>query len=331
MASSINTVVNSTTAYGATASQLTNEVKAVYSRDIMFKAMPLMHYFQFAAVKNELQTQPGLTINMLTYDDLARGTQLTEGTEMETTALTSSAKSITIAEHGKAVAVTELALRSTFTDTMDGIVKALSRNIALTMDCDLRDVACTGGAGTSTIYGRASASTPKVSAIGSVTDAHIFSTAVVNDGAEVLMTNNVPMINGQYFVCVAHPHQIRSLRDDAAWVNVQDYATPDNMLSHEVGKINNVRFLETTLQLNGAVASTDPAYSAALHGTGASAIDLYKAVMFGEDYYGIAIGLPVEMRDDPPKDLGRMHKVGWYSIYGTGVLNPTHGVLIVTA
>lgn len=331
MASKINTAVNTTTAYSATSAQLSDEIKAVYSKEIMFSALPIMPFYQFATVKNELAEQAGMTISMLTYADLSRGAALTEGTEMETDALSSSMKSITVAEHGKAVAVTELALQATFTDTMAGIVKALSRNVALTIDCDLRDVAMAGGAGTSTIFGRATSATPKVSAIGDVTAAHVFSIASTNDAVELLQTNNVPKIQGSYYVAIVHPHQIRSLRDDSAWINVANYAQPDTMLTNEVGRINDVRFIETSSQLNGEVATTDIAYSAALDGTGSGAINLYKAVVMGEDYYGLAVGLPVEMRDDPAKDLGRMHKVGWYSIYGSAVINPKHAVLVITA
>ena len=206
----INTILNSTTAYGGQASQLTNHLRAVYSQDIYFNALPMMYFLQFASQKTELGTQPGLTIQMMTYADLKRGSALTEGTPMGTQALGATMKSITVGEHGNAVSVTELALQASFTNLMDDIIKMLSRNVALTIDCDIRDVAMAGatvnGVSTPNIYGRANNSTPKVNSKGDVTTAHILSVAVVQDAVELLATANCPKINNSYYVAIVHPY-----------------------------------------------------------------------------------------------------------------------------
>ena len=55
---------------GGTLVKLDNLTRVVYSREIEFKALPVMRFFQFATVKTELGTTPGLTIQMLTYDNL---------------------------------------------------------------------------------------------------------------------------------------------------------------------------------------------------------------------------------------------------------------------
>ena len=47
-------------------------VRLVYSREIEFKALPLMRFSQFATQKTELGVEPGLTISMLTYDNLSQ-------------------------------------------------------------------------------------------------------------------------------------------------------------------------------------------------------------------------------------------------------------------
>ena len=44
--------------------------RVVYSKEIEFKALPNMRFSQFAAQKTELGVEPGLTISMLTYDNL---------------------------------------------------------------------------------------------------------------------------------------------------------------------------------------------------------------------------------------------------------------------
>ena len=77
--------------------------RLVYSREIEFKALPVMRFSQFATQKTELGVEPGLTISMLTYDNLKLGGALQEMQNMSTQALSGSVKQITVQEHGNAV------------------------------------------------------------------------------------------------------------------------------------------------------------------------------------------------------------------------------------
>ena len=80
---------------------------------------------------------------------------------------------------------------------------------------------------------------------------------------------------------------------------------------------------------NGAVGEDDPAYKADL--VSSDDTKVYQAVLFGEDYYAYAVGLPVELRDNGVTDFGREHGLAWYAIWGTGLLHPERGVVIETA
>lgn len=84
---------------------------------------------------------------------------------------------------------------------------------------------------------------------------------------------------------------------------------------------------------NGAAPENDviAGYNADLKGSGKDRIDVYRAVLFGEDYYALAVALPPEIRTDTPQDFQRELKLGWYGIWGSKSLNPTHGVIIETA
>ena len=82
---------------------------------------------------------------------------------------------------------------------------------------------------------------------------------------------------------------------------------------------------------NGAAAESDLGYEADLKGAGKSSANVYQAVIFGEDYYALAESLPPEIRTDDTEDFGREVKIAWYGIWGTAVLNPTHGVVIESA
>lgn len=326
--SQINTVTQptGTNLAGGEAVKLDDHVRVVYSKEIEFKAMPVMRFVQFAKVKTELGTQPGLTIQMMTYNNLKKGGALSEGVRMQTQSLSSTMKSITVGERGNAISVSELALKASFTDIMADATTLLSRDIALTLDVELRDTALTAP---NVIYGRASASAPKIANRLAITSENGMSVATIKDAVEILATNNTPKFEGAYYICFVHPHQSRVLRDDPAWIEASKYGNPEQLFTGEIGRIDDVRFIETTLMCNGAVGTDDPAYKEELVSTDDTKV--YQSVLFGEDYYAYAIGLPVELRDNGVTDFGREHGLAWYAIWGTGLLHPTRGVVIETA
>ena len=47
---------------------------------------------------------------------------------------------------------------------------------------------------------------------------------------------------------------------------------------------------------------------------------VYEAIMLGDNAFGHAISLPVELRDGGVLDFGREHALAWYSIWGWGVI-----------
>lgn len=333
-ADEMNTVVNNGSTPltgGATPVLLQDHVRIVYSKEIEFKALPIMKFAQFAKVKTELGTQPGLEIQMMTYNNLKLGGKLTEGVHMKTQSLSSTMKGIKVGERGNAVSVSELALKTSFTDIMADATALLGRDMAMVLDCELRDTALTGTI--NVIYGRKDASAPKIASRDKITLANGLSVATIKDGVEILATNNTPKVNGDYYICMVHPHQSRVLRDDPAWINASQYGAPEQIFLGEIGRIDDVRFIETTLMCNGSCAVDDFAFKADLkHGaSGAPAdVDVYQALLFGEAFYAYAVALPVELRDNGVTDFGREHALGWYAIWGAGILNPERAVRIET-
>lgn len=293
-------------------------VRMVYSREIEFKALPIMRFSQFATQKTELGVEPGLTISMLTYDNLKLGGALKEMQNMSTQALSGSMKQITVQEHGNAVSNSELLIQSSFDDIMATTTALLGRDYALVMDCELRDVALSG---TNIVYGGGKESREALTAEDKL------KVATIKDAIEILATNNAPKYQNLYWICFVHPHQSRDLRDDTAWINASNYGAPEQLFTGEIGRIDDTRFIETTLMCNGKASTNDPAYKADLAGEVAK----YQAVIFGDQYYGIAWSLPVELRDNGVEDFGRKRSLAWYAIWGTGLLHNDYGVVIETA
>lgn len=299
-------------------------IQTIWSKEILFQSMPILRFEQFAVKKTELGVQPGLTINFMRYNNLGAANQLVEGVRMQTNALSASQYSITVAEHGYAVAVSELLLNASFDDVMASASRLLGRNMALYLDGSARDTILTA---TSKMFGY----TPATGAItpqspyddgtraanrAALAGTHWLSTAGVKDAVETLATKNVPRL-GETYVAFVHPHQSRRLRDDPEWIEVTKYAAPGNFMLGEIGRINDVVFIETTQVTK-------------LAGAGGSSSDVYQAIFLGDNAFGHAISLPVELRDGGILDFGREHALAWYAIWGFGLITDNAVVILET-
>jgi N4-gp56 family major capsid protein len=304
----------SPTNYSGANSTLGAAIQTIWSKEILFQSMPILRFEQFAVKKTELGVQPGLTINFMRYNNLGAASQLVEGVRMQTNALSASQFSITVAEHGYAVAVSELLLNASFDDVMASASRLLGRNMALYLDQSARDTLlqasskiwgynkyATVGAQTGMgVYSSGTAGTSTDSLDGTF---H-FTSALVKDAVETLATKNVPRL-GETYVCFIHPHQSRKLRDDPEFIEVTKYAAPGNFMLGEIGRLNDVVFIETT-QIKQV--------------TNASSKTVYQSVFLGDNAFGHAISLPVELRDGGILDFGREHALAWYAIWGLGLI-----------
>jgi N4-gp56 family major capsid protein len=138
------------TAYSGANSQLTQAIQTIWSKEILFQSMPILRFEQFAVKKTELGVAPGLQINFMRYNNLGFASSLVEGVRMSTNALTAQQFSITVAEHGYAIAVSELLLNASFDDVMASASRLLGRNMALYLDGQARDTLM---AASSVLYG----------------------------------------------------------------------------------------------------------------------------------------------------------------------------------
>lgn len=317
-------LAGSPSAYSGANSQLTPAVQELWSKEILFMAMPTLRFEQFAVKKTELGVQPGLTIHFMRYNNLPAASQLVEGVRMEPVSLTASQFDISVAEQGFAVAVTELLLNASFDDVMASAARLLGRNMALYLDGSARD---TLRQASSLIYGYnkpalASAvrtplspydhGVPAANNAALSAGNYAMTAAVTKDIAETLATKNVPRL-GDSYVGFVHPHQSRQLRDDPEWIEVTKYAAPGNFMLGEIGRINDIVFIETT-QVWNDLATNLPS------GPGSGSALYYDAIFVGDNAFGHAISLPVELRDAGILDYGREHGLAWYSIWGLGLI-----------
>jgi N4-gp56 family major capsid protein len=315
----------SPTAYAGASSQLGAAIQTIWSKEILFQAMPILRMEAFAVKKTELGVQPGLTINFMRYSNLPVGDQqLTEGVRMDTNSLTAWQFSITVAEHGYAIAVSELLLNASFDDVMASASRLLGRNMAQYLDNSARDTMLQGSSviygyqppanGVNEPYGIYNPGTRAANRAG-LTGSFFFTPPVVKDAVETLASKNIPRL-GETYVCFVHPHQSRRLRDTPEFIEVTKYASPGNFLLGEIGRLNDVVFIETTQvkQIAGGGGS-DP---------------VWQSIFIGDNAFGHAISLPVELRDGGVLDFGREHALSWYSIWGLGLITDNAVVVAET-
>jgi N4-gp56 family major capsid protein len=334
-----------TTGYSSDAT-LSPAIQTIWSKEILFQAMPVLRFEQFAVKKTELGVMPGLTVNFMRYNNLGvddtNGAVLTEGVRMEPSALSASQIQITVKEQGKSVAVTELLLNASFDDVMASSSRLLGRHMAQSMDVQARNtlyaagVPFGGGAAVapSVVFGRktngstrGSIAPYEYSAAGSASAPGYLSPATIKDAVEILAGQNIPRL-GDTYVCFVHPSQSRALRDWPEFIEVTKYAAPGNFMLGEIGRLYDVVFIETTQVLKGGTNIVDLAPGT--NGYQDPTATSYSAIMIGDNAFGQAIALPVELRDGGVIDFGREHGLAWYAIWGFGVITAESRVILNT-
>jgi N4-gp56 family major capsid protein len=333
----------SPTGYSGANSQLSPAIQVIWSKEILFQAMPILRFEQFAVKKTELGVQPGLTINFMRYNNLPDASQLVEGVRMQTVALTSTQYQITVAEQGFGVAVTELLLNASFDDVMASASRLLGRNMAKYLDGSARDTLRLNAS--SVIYGytiptstRSQISpydpgTPSTSRAAMTAQAnsssYYFSVNAAKDAVETLASKNVPRL-GETYVSFIDPHQSRRLRDNPEFIEVTKYAAPGNFMLGEIGRLNDVVYIETTqvAQIFSDTVITNGVVTTAGGAAGQGVV--HQAIFIGDNAFGHAISLPVELRDGGILDFGREHALAWYAIWGFGLITDQAVVICET-
>lgn len=324
-------VLNTAAAQGATFHNVLGAVRDVYSAEIYLSALPVMKFEQFTTKKSELGIQPGLTIQLPKFSNIKRGGRLREGKRIPIQPMNQTQQPIRVVEYGNGIGFSELLLQSSFYDQMAAASLLLGRDMSVVLDTELRDV----------IMGAPNVIFPNGKAARTdLVTADVFDTVLIKDGVETLEANNAPKWGNDHWICFAHPHQGRKLRDDTNWVNAAMYSGLGQVYTGEMGRYEDTRFIVSTILPNGRNSAIDPltgdpediGFDETLElGFAGNLVTIYRAVMFGEYSLGHAVALPVELRDNNNQDFGREHGLAWYSIFGQSVLEAKNVVVMETA
>lgn len=122
--------------------------------------------------------------------------------------------------------------------------------------------------------------------------------------ATMLKRHNAPKIDGSY-IAIIHPDVAMDLMTEKDWIDVQKYKNPENIYNGEIGKLYNVRFIESTEALCRRV--------------GAGGVGVYSTLFLGKDAYHVidVAGAGVEIIVKPAGSAGtadplnQRSTVGW--------------------
>jgi len=310
---------------------LPNGFLDVFAQEVLFAAQPALYFESIAVKRTELMTTPGSVIKFLKYSPLSGSPTIAETAATTTKSLSTSTVSITVSEQIQSVRMSEMAIKTSILNIMGDTAQQLGRHYAkYGRDALIRNALL---AGTNVLYSqKGGAATSRANLVTGST----FDLNLIRDAAETLATNKAPKFNGDAYVCFVHPAQGRDLRADAAWINVADYAAPSNMLNGEIGRIEDVRFVQTTMVTKIKI-NTQDIWADGEDTTDNTAIaanaatDVYQSIIVGDYAVGIADALPVEMRDNGVEDHGRFHSLAYYGIWGAGIIESGHSVILETA
>lgn len=248
---------------------LSNEMKTFYSDYLIDLAEPLLVHDQFGQ-KQPIPKNGGKTIEFRKYSPLAKAlTPLTEGVTPNGQKLTMSVITATVDQYGGYVTLSDVLLLTAIDNNMLQATELLASQAGRTLDTITREVL---QGGTNVMYVNGKAARASLAYTDEDTNDNMtFDT--IRKAVRALKVQNTPRINGSY-VAIVHPDVAYDIMSDPKWVNVKTYSDPSGMYEGEIGKIEGVRFVETT----EAKVYKD---------AGASSRDVYGTLILGANAYGV--------------------------------------------
>ena len=249
---------------------LSKEMKTFYSDYLIDMAEPNLVHDQFGQ-KHPIPKNGGKIIEFRKYDSLPKAlTPLTEGVTPNGQKLSMSVITSNVQQYGGYIELSDILLLTAIDNNLVQATKLLGSQAGRTLDTITREV-LNGGSNVQYAEGQVNARNALVG--GQDSGNHYLTVDAVRRAVRFLKVMNAPKINGNY-VGIIHPDVSYDLMSDPKWVNVKTYSDPDGIYEGEIGKIEGVRFVETS-------------EAKVFEGAGASGVDVYSTLILGADAYGV--------------------------------------------
>ncbi len=230
-------------AYGA-GEGLSEEMKTYYADYLIDNAEPTLVHDRFAQ-KHKIPTGGGKTVEFRKYDPLPKLTEpIREGITPDGQNLSMETVSATVSQYGGYVELTDLLLLTAVDNNLCMAAKLLGSQAGRTLDTISREVLV---GGSNVQYAEDSVSARYLLSGGEADreNNHYLSVDCIRRAARFLKNQNAEKINGSY-IAIVHPDCAYDLMGDPNWKTPNQYADGTNIFEGEIGKIEGVRFIEST-------------------------------------------------------------------------------------
>lgn len=277
------------------------EMKTFYDKTLIDLAEPKLVHDQFADKRN-IPENGGKTVEFRKYDSLEKATApLEEGVTPRGKKLNVTNILATVDQYGDYVTISDVLKLTAIDNNVVQALKILGAQAGRTLDSITRDVMA---GGTNVIYVGGGTSRKTLTASDTLKPIYFM------QAAAQLQAMNAPVIEDGY-VAIIHPYAAFDLMTSPEWIDVHKYADPEAIFKGEIGKIGNVRFVQSTeAKIWKSTEDNCPDASTAVFGT----------IVLGQNAYATTeiegggletIIKPLGAGDDP---LNQRATVGWKAI-----------------
>lgn len=336
------------TATQSTTTTLTRTIKSFYDRLLLEVLDPSTKFYQFAT-KKPLPKGEGTSVYWNRPVRLSLGQKLTEGSRPSANALSTNRVSGLIEQMGGYVVATDLVQLTSITDVMKMATERLAQQAAETIDRYIveaivihNDLPATGG-GSALNAVKVSGSRIDISASkyliasagGTPEGLCVIAVSDVREMVGELRSLNARTVDGQNYVAIVHPRVAQDLMADSTWMNFHQYTTPEFLYRGEIGRVQGVRFVESTLAPITRGCSNGLAISEATAGQEGKSAFGYGTIFFGKDFYGATeldggvqtFTVTGATKEDP---LDQADTFGWKASFTAAILDTSAGLTLWT-
>ena len=223
---------------------LSPEMKTYYSDYLIDNAEPALVYDRFAQKVN-IPKNNGKTIQFRRYNPLPTlNTAIAEGITPTGQRIDMNTVYATVSQYGGYVEFSDFLLMSAIDNNLCMATKLLGAQAGRTLDAITREVVC-GGTNVQYADGQVSARHLLCGNQEDPKDNCYLTVSAVRRAVRFLKNQNAEKIDGAY-IAIIHPDVAYDLMNDPNWKLPHQYATPENIYEGEIGKIEGVRFIEST-------------------------------------------------------------------------------------
>lgn len=252
-----------------TTETLSNDMRVYYSDYLIDMAEPKLVHDQFGQ-KCPIPKGNGKTIQFRKYDPLPKmTTPLTEGVTPNGQKLDMGVVNSEVHQYGGFIELSDILMLTAIDNNLVQATKLLGGQAGRTLDTITREVL---SGGTNVQYAEGQVTSREELVGGQESGNHYLTVDAVRKAVRFLKKMNADTINGSY-VGIIHPDVSYDLMSDPKWLNVKTYSDPEGIYQGEIGKIENVRFVETS-------------EAKIFEGAGKDGRNVYSTLILGDNAYG---------------------------------------------